>query len=330
MRHIVNENALWERVVKSVRLTGRVGVMPTCMMCCGDFQPDKMSRTCGRKGCEQRMCMTCLGEWYGKSVPGKAVVPRSLLCPCCGRTPAPSVLRKGNRDALQVRLYEQCHGYGVGGERVEESYSSGMQPGEAMPKLHFGWCGRCMKVHEFARKECNDFDPAMITEYACPPCLRIEAEAMESSSSSEDDEYMTAAQWREEVERARQERNPHGTRVLLLERIRTARAVAGRTIRRVAPKTFQSRACPSCKATTIRVGGCAHITCPNCQAHWCFICVKWFPSATETYLHMSRDLEHMKKEAKYEGEGDGDTVTRENVEVEFDDDDDLDEYDDDY
>eukprot|EP00656_Telonema_subtile_P007345 TRINITY_DN13446_c0_g1_i2.p1 TRINITY_DN13446_c0_g1~~TRINITY_DN13446_c0_g1_i2.p1 ORF type:complete len:252 (-),score=40.32 TRINITY_DN13446_c0_g1_i2:65-820(-) len=230
MRHIVNENALWERVVKSVRLTGRVGVMPTCMMCCGDFQPDKMSRTCGRKGCEQRMCMTCLGEWYGKSVPGKAVVPRSLLCPCCGRTPAPSVLRKGNRDALQVRLYEQCHGYGVGGERVEGTFNSGMQPGEAMTKVHFAWCGTCMKAVNHADRTCDGFDPAEIENYRCEGCTLATTNGKVDMSKVKD--------------------------------------------------------CPGCKAPTVRIGGCAHITCSQCQQHWCYICGEGFATDGEVYEHM--------------------------------------------
>ena len=230
MRHMLNENALWERVVKSVRLTGRVGVMPTCMMCCGDFQPDKMSRTCGRKGCEQRMCMTCLGEWYGKSVPGKAVVPRSLLCPCCGRTPAPSVLRKGNRDALQVRLYEQCHEYGVGGERVEGTFNSGMQPGEAMTKVHFAWCGTCMKAVNHADRTCDGFDPAEIDNYRCEECTLATTNGKVDMSKVKD--------------------------------------------------------CPGCKAPTVRIGGCAHITCSQCQQHWCYICGKGFDTDGEVYEHM--------------------------------------------
>ena len=126
---------------------------------------------------------------------------------------------------------------------------------------------------------------------------------------------MTAAQWREEVERARLGRNDTGARRVLLERIRSERIAAGRTVRQNAAKRFHSKACPGCKAATIRVGGCAHITCPNCHCHWCFICVKWFASVTETYQHMSQDRDHIKKEAKYDDDDIG-TYGRDVVEIE--------------
>jgi hypothetical protein len=232
MRHMLNEDALWERLVKSVRLTGRVGVLPTCMMCCSDFQPDRMSRTCGRKGCEQRMCTACLGEWYGKSVPGKAVVPRSLLCPCCGRAPAPSILRKGNRDALQVRLYEQCRDFGVGGERVEGAFNSGMKPGEAMTKVHFAWCGVCLKAVNYADRACDGFDPSEIQNFRCEACTLAVTNGVVDVSAA--------------------------------------------------------KACPGCKAPTVRIGGCAHITCTQCQQHWCYICGEGFEDAGAVYEHMEQ------------------------------------------
>ncbi len=30
--------------------------------------------------------------------------------------------------------------------------------------------------------------------------------------------------------------------------------------------------CPQCGVTTLRTSGCAHLTCPTCSTHWCWIC----------------------------------------------------------
>ena len=32
--------------------------------------------------------------------------------------------------------------------------------------------------------------------------------------------------------------------------------------------------CPKCKAPTIKHGGCRHMTCEKCGAHWCWLCFK--------------------------------------------------------
>jgi hypothetical protein len=32
--------------------------------------------------------------------------------------------------------------------------------------------------------------------------------------------------------------------------------------------------CPACKKPTTKAGGCNHMTCSECQAHWCWVCVR--------------------------------------------------------
>jgi len=45
-----------------------------------------------------------------------------------------------------------------------------------------------------------------------------------------------------------------------------------------------SKACPKCKAPTVKISGCNHITCP-CDAHWCWQCGDEFDES-EIYDHM--------------------------------------------
>eukprot|EP00746_Dinoflagellata_sp_MGD_P161979 gnl/MRDRNA2_/MRDRNA2_89338_c0_seq1.p1 gnl/MRDRNA2_/MRDRNA2_89338_c0~~gnl/MRDRNA2_/MRDRNA2_89338_c0_seq1.p1 ORF type:complete len:1020 (-),score=179.88 gnl/MRDRNA2_/MRDRNA2_89338_c0_seq1:199-3189(-) len=45
-----------------------------------------------------------------------------------------------------------------------------------------------------------------------------------------------------------------------------------------------SKACPKCKAPTMKISGCNHITC-HCDAHWCWQCGGEFDE-TEIYDHM--------------------------------------------
>merc|ERR1712139_760250 len=48
-----------------------------------------------------------------------------------------------------------------------------------------------------------------------------------------------------------------------------------------------SKACPKCKAPTLKISGCNHMTCP-CDAHWCWQCGGQFPES-EIYEHMQRE-----------------------------------------
>ena len=46
--------------------------------------------------------------------------------------------------------------------------------------------------------------------------------------------------------------------------------------------------CPSCGVMTEKIDGCNHITCTNCNTHWCFLCK--FVQTPEMYIynHLSR------------------------------------------
>ncbi|CAK4492437.1 unnamed protein product [Aphanomyces euteiches] len=44
--------------------------------------------------------------------------------------------------------------------------------------------------------------------------------------------------------------------------------------------------CPKCQVLTEKIGGCNHMTCSNCNQHWCFECSAGFDSDDEVYEHL--------------------------------------------
>jgi hypothetical protein len=46
------------------------------------------------------------------------------------------------------------------------------------------------------------------------------------------------------------------------------------------------RPCPNCKILTERNNGCAHMTCTNCKAHYCYCCGNQYDDASATYTHI--------------------------------------------
>ncbi|EEY23973.1 dihydroxyacid dehydratase [Verticillium alfalfae VaMs.102] len=48
------------------------------------------------------------------------------------------------------------------------------------------------------------------------------------------------------------------------------------------------RECPGCSTMTEKISGCDHITCPNCDAHWCFQCGQDV-GYDRIYQHMSEE-----------------------------------------
>ncbi|KAK0640833.1 hypothetical protein B0T16DRAFT_418537 [Cercophora newfieldiana] len=70
-------------------------------------------------------------------------------------------------------------------------------------------------------------------------------------------------------------------------------------------KTF-IKECPGCQTPTEKMGGCDHITCPVCAAHWCFYCGKQ-AEFDNIYKHMSEEhggfYDGGDYDGYYEGEG---------------------------
>jgi hypothetical protein len=51
-------------------------------------------------------------------------------------------------------------------------------------------------------------------------------------------------------------------------------------------KNDNSKMSPCCEVATLKTSGCNHITCPNCEKHWCYDCLKVFETSSACYDHM--------------------------------------------
>ena len=49
-----------------------------------------------------------------------------------------------------------------------------------------------------------------------------------------------------------------------------------------------TKKCPKCKINIHKFSGCHHVTCVNCNAHFCWLCLKDYQTAPEVYNHMTQ------------------------------------------
>ena len=47
--------------------------------------------------------------------------------------------------------------------------------------------------------------------------------------------------------------------------------------------------CPKCACGIEKIEGCNHMTCSECRCHFCWICLKIYDDAQETYKHLMRE-----------------------------------------
>jgi hypothetical protein len=58
--------------------------------------------------------------------------------------------------------------------------------------------------------------------------------------------------------------------------------------RRLMASEFGHKSCPMCSTPTVKAGGCNHMTCKNCNGHWCWICGKEIENGNVGW-HYSQD-----------------------------------------
>ncbi|KAM0331334.1 hypothetical protein ACHAQA_003006 [Verticillium albo-atrum] len=184
----------------------------TCTLCFSDFRKTDLHRACGRRGCAQMICGTCLDGWYGLNARGKILNLPALSCPFCRRQPTARTAGK----------------FGL-------VHLGGLREAVSNPSWIYAWCRQCGFAKEFAERVCAEGAPADVQNWQCHEC---------------------------EVQHA----EDHGKKVALMV-----------------------RECPGCGTMTQKEGGCDHIECPSCQAHWCFQCGKDV-GQEKIYQHMS--MEH--------------------------------------
>lgn len=56
-----------------------------------------------------------------------------------------------------------------------------------------------------------------------------------------------------------------------------------------AKKEMGIKDCPKCKTSIEKSYGCNHMTCAQCNAHICWVCLETFPVARLCYDHLSAE-----------------------------------------
>ncbi|KAF4969408.1 hypothetical protein FSARC_3338, partial [Fusarium sarcochroum] len=120
-----------------------------CSLCFSNIRKADLKRACGRTGCHQLVCNSCLQSWYGINERGRIINVAALSCPFCRRLPTPKTIsaygltRLGNlRNAVEEAgawIYAWCTDCGFARQYVERACAAG-----APPELTDDWqCEEC-------------------------------------------------------------------------------------------------------------------------------------------------------------------------------------------
>lgn len=135
-----------------------------CTLCFSSFWPSALVPACGRRGCLQRICTTCMASWYGGNASGSIINTAALVCPFCRRLPVPSTLTK----------------YGKGIHAVKDLNRAIENQGMWI----YAWCSVCSTAQEFRARGCARGMPPELQDWECESCL---AELQSVDADEEDD-----------------------------------------------------------------------------------------------------------------------------------------------
>jgi hypothetical protein len=244
---VLNAPDVTANVVAAVRTAA---ICELCSICCELRALGALGSACGR--CDTLICTDCRGRWYS-AAPGQCPVEEGrFLCPFCRRAPAP-------------RLAAHC------GRR------NAPRAVEAAPRgTLLGFCARCRIVRSALAADCaaaagGAAEIPAVADWLCAECAALDAVA----AAALDDEAASSDTSDDASDDGNPDGNHGGVRRL------------GRRARRRACGFEQPgvKPCPGCGHETMRTGGCGHMTCPLCAAHWCWMCGRAFALDT-IYQHM--------------------------------------------
>lgn len=228
---------------------GRKTSQIDCSLCFSAFQPGTLNLACGRRGCLQRICITCLAGWYGQNAPGSVINTSALACPFCRRYPTPRTLAK----------------YGMGIQGVRALADAVRDKGTSI----YAWCRECASAKEYMQRTCARGTP-QLANWSCYECVQeLERQRLEEERQTAEALFAIA----------QLERNTRLAEAAERQRDLARQKEEERSMRNLAP-------CPRCKVITEKISGCGHMTCPVCRAQWCFFCAKIIPG--DIYDHMTK------------------------------------------
>jgi len=125
-----------------------------CSLCFDYKRKSDLIRACGRTGCSQRICRSCLEGWYGINAAGKIINIAALNCPFCRRPPAPNTLSK----------------FGMGIHAVGDLRQAVLDSGTWI----YAWCEGCGYAREYAERVCARGAPRELNGFRCGGCTSPE------------------------------------------------------------------------------------------------------------------------------------------------------------
>ncbi|KAK2756200.1 hypothetical protein FQN54_005608 [Arachnomyces sp. PD_36] len=226
-----------------------------CSLCFSTFRKDAVNPACGRRGCFQRICKTCLSGWYGLNQAGRIINVAALSCPFCRRLPTPQTLIK----------------YGMGIHSVRDLSNAVRDQGTWI----YAWCRDCHTAKQYVERVCARGMPEEINNWSCDVCRavreqqRLEREQLAIEQARADAQAAWDIRARERAEAA----------LRTLEQKQEANRL----------KTIME--CPGCGTMTEKISGCGHIECPvrGCGIHYCYFCGEKSWGSEPIYEHMEKE-----------------------------------------
>ncbi|KAE8374539.1 hypothetical protein BDV26DRAFT_269804 [Aspergillus bertholletiae] len=121
-----------------------------CSLCFSNFPPTALSSACGRRGCQERICKSCLSHWYGLNIAGGIINTAALACPFCRRFPSAKTLAKN----------------GMGIHAVKDLQAAIQNRGTWI----YAWCRTCATAKPYLERICAQVTPAEATNWRCEGC----------------------------------------------------------------------------------------------------------------------------------------------------------------
>ncbi|KAL2829129.1 hypothetical protein BJY01DRAFT_126335 [Aspergillus pseudoustus] len=142
-----------EAIVSTLKdhVAKRESAKADCSLCFSSFWPSALNPACGRRGCLQRICMSCSTGWYGSNATGSIINTAALACPFCRRLPTPQTLSKYGKGIHAVKDLS----------RAIENHGSWI----------YAWCAMCASAKEFVARDCARGQPPELRDWRCEICV---------------------------------------------------------------------------------------------------------------------------------------------------------------
>lgn len=124
-----------------------------CSLCFSASHYSHLLAACGRDGCFQQMCVSCLMGWYMHNSAGRVINTAVLRCPFCRRYPTLPLVKK----------------YRPGTQRVKDITKAVRGNG----KFIYAWCYECDTAKEVIGESCIRVEPLELTGWVCDQCNEV-------------------------------------------------------------------------------------------------------------------------------------------------------------